>query len=114
MITSKDTTQSDDPDQSLQSATSQLTRKVGLPRSTKAHQAILYATLELFADEGFDAMSIEAIAERAHTAGPEQPAHVRRDHRTGFRAMERTEDVMVPTLDAKRRQGLDGAPSWRE
>ena len=65
MRTSKDTTQSDDPDQSLQSDTSPLTRKVGRPRSTKAHQAILNATLELFADEGFDAMSIEAIAARA-------------------------------------------------
>lgn len=65
MMTSKDGTQSDDPDQSLQSDTSQLTRKVGRPRSTKAHQAILNATLELFADEGFDAMSIEAIAARA-------------------------------------------------
>jgi AcrR family transcriptional regulator len=65
MMTSKDTAQSDDPDQSLQSDTSQLTRKVGRPRSTAAHQAILHATLELFADEGFDAMSIEAIAERA-------------------------------------------------
>src|SRR5260370_17324619 len=68
MITSKDTAQSDDPDQSLQSDTSQLTRKVGRPRSTKAHQAILNATLELFADEGFDAMSIEAIADRAGAA----------------------------------------------
>lgn len=65
MMTSKDTTQSDDPDQTLQSDTSQLTRKVGRPRSTEAHQAILNATLELFADEGFDAMSIEAIAARA-------------------------------------------------
>lgn len=65
MMTSKDTTQSDDPDQSLQSDTSQVTRKVGRPRSTEAHQAILNATLELFADEGFDAMSIEAIAARA-------------------------------------------------
>lgn len=65
MMTSKDTTQSDDPDQSLQSATSPLARKVGRPRSTEAHQAILHATLELFADEGFDAMSIEAIADHA-------------------------------------------------
>jgi AcrR family transcriptional regulator len=65
MMTSKASTQSDDPDQSLQSDTSQLTRKPGRPRSTEAHQAILNATLELFADEGFDAMSIEAIAERA-------------------------------------------------
>ncbi len=65
MMTSKSSTQPDDPDQSLQSDASQLTRKVGRPRSTKAHQAILNATLELFADEGFDAMSIEAIAARA-------------------------------------------------
>jgi AcrR family transcriptional regulator len=65
MITSKDTTQSDDSNQSLQSATSPLIRKVGRPRSTEAHQAVLHATLELFADEGFDAMSIEAIAARA-------------------------------------------------
>jgi AcrR family transcriptional regulator len=65
MITSKDTAQSDDPDQSLQSDTGQLTRKVGRPRSNEAHQAILNATLELFADVGFDAMSIEAIADRA-------------------------------------------------
>ena len=64
-MTSKASTQSDDPDQSLQSDTGQLTRKVGRPRSAEAHQAILNATLELFAEEGFDAMSIEAIAARA-------------------------------------------------
>lgn len=61
----QDTTQSDDPDQSLQSDTGLLTRKAGRPRSSAAHKAILNATLELFADEGFDAMSIEAIAARA-------------------------------------------------
>jgi AcrR family transcriptional regulator len=61
----QDTAQSDDPDQSLQSDTGLLTRKAGRPRSTAAHKAILNATLELFADEGFDAMSIEAIAARA-------------------------------------------------
>jgi AcrR family transcriptional regulator len=65
MSIAQDTAQSDDPDQSLQSDTGLLTRKVGRPRSTKAHQAILHATLELFAEEGYDAMSIEAIAERA-------------------------------------------------
>ena len=61
----QDTAQSDDPDQSLQSDTGLLIRKAGRPRSTTAHKAILNATLELFADEGFDAMSIEAIAARA-------------------------------------------------
>lgn len=61
----QDTAQSEDPDQSLQSDTGPLTRKAGRPRSAEAHQAILRATLELFAEEGFDAMSIEAIAARA-------------------------------------------------
>ena len=65
MSIAQDTTQSDDPHQSLQSDTALLTRKAGRPRSTAAHKAILNATLELFADEGFDAMSIEAIAARA-------------------------------------------------
>jgi len=37
----------------------------GRPRSAQSHQAILQATLELLADVGFEAMSIEAIAARA-------------------------------------------------
>jgi AcrR family transcriptional regulator len=37
----------------------------GRPRSAKAHQAILQATLALLAEAGFEAMSIEAIAARA-------------------------------------------------
>ncbi|AFY94887.1 TetR/AcrR family transcriptional regulator [Chamaesiphon minutus] len=37
----------------------------GRPRSDRSHQAILQATLELLAEVGFDAMSIEAIAARA-------------------------------------------------
>ena len=65
MSITQDTAQSDDPHQSLQSDTGLLTRKAGRPRSTKANKAILNAALELFADEGFDAMSIEAIAARA-------------------------------------------------
>jgi AcrR family transcriptional regulator len=65
MSIAQDTAQSDDPDQSLQSDTILLTRKAGRPRSVAAHQAILQATLELFAGEGFDAMSIEEIAARA-------------------------------------------------
>lgn len=37
----------------------------GRPRSVKSHQAMLRATLELLAEVGFDALSIEAIAARA-------------------------------------------------
>ncbi len=37
----------------------------GRPRSSQSHQAMLQATLELLAEVGFDAMSIEAIAARA-------------------------------------------------
>ncbi|HAG82211.1 MAG TPA: TetR family transcriptional regulator [Cyanobacteria bacterium UBA12227] len=37
----------------------------GRPRSIKSHQAMLQATLELLAEVGFDAMSIDAIAIRA-------------------------------------------------
>jgi len=40
-------------------------RPVGRPRSNEVHSAILKATLELLADEGFDGMSIEAVAKRA-------------------------------------------------
>ena len=38
---------------------------VGRPRSAEVHSAILKATIELFAEEGFDGMSIEAVAKRA-------------------------------------------------
>lgn len=37
----------------------------GRPRSVQSHQAMLKATLELLAEIGFEAMSIEAIATRA-------------------------------------------------
>jgi AcrR family transcriptional regulator len=37
----------------------------GRPRSTRSYQAILQAALELLAEVGFDAMSIDAIAARA-------------------------------------------------
>lgn len=37
----------------------------GRPRSIQSHQAMLKATLELLAEVGFDAMSIDAIAARA-------------------------------------------------
>jgi AcrR family transcriptional regulator len=37
----------------------------GRPRSIQSHQAMLQATIELLAEVGFDAMSIDAIAARA-------------------------------------------------
>src|SRR6266581_6307765 len=37
----------------------------GRPRSERAHEAILEATLDLLLEEGFTRMSIEAVAERA-------------------------------------------------
>ncbi len=40
-------------------------RPVGRPRSAEVHSAIIKATLELLAEEGFDGMSIEAVANRA-------------------------------------------------
>ena len=43
----------------------QLVRRAGRPRSAESHQAILEATLALFAEVGLPGLSIEAIAERA-------------------------------------------------
>src|SRR6266487_726863 len=43
----------------------QMIRRAGRPRSAQSHQAILEATLALFAEEGLAGPSSEAIAERA-------------------------------------------------
>jgi AcrR family transcriptional regulator len=43
----------------------QLERRPGRPRSARADRAILQATVDLLVEEGFQAMSIEGIAERA-------------------------------------------------
>jgi AcrR family transcriptional regulator len=40
-------------------------RRRGRPRSARAHRAILDAALSLLVEEGYDVMSIEAVAERA-------------------------------------------------
>jgi len=40
-------------------------RKPGRPRSAQAHKAIIDATMELLAEEGFQGLSIEAVAARA-------------------------------------------------
>jgi|GEM_PF-364583 len=43
-------------------------RRAGRPREQRAHDAIVAATLELFADEGYHAMSVEAVAIRAEVS----------------------------------------------
>lgn len=43
-------------------------RRVGRPRSTEADEAILAAAADEFAERGYEAMGIEAIAERAGVA----------------------------------------------
>jgi AcrR family transcriptional regulator len=53
----KSMTTTSEPEQEL--------RKPGRPRSAQAHKAILDATLELLAEEGFQGLSIEGVAARA-------------------------------------------------
>lgn len=45
--------------------TSAETRAPGRPRSERAHRAILSATMDLLADQGYEGLTMEAIAERA-------------------------------------------------
>jgi len=66
----------------------QLSRKVGRPRSVESHQAILKATLELFAEVGLQGLSIEAIAERAGVGKT-----------TIYRRWSSKEDVIKDALD---------------
>lgn len=40
-------------------------RSLGRPRSARAHQAILDATIDLFVEQGYQGMSIEGVAARA-------------------------------------------------
>jgi AcrR family transcriptional regulator len=42
-----------------------INKKQGRPRSAESHQAMLQATLELLAEVGFEAMSVEGVAARA-------------------------------------------------
>jgi len=43
----------------------QTTRRPGRPRSEQAEQAIIEATLDLFAEQGFEGVCVEAVAARA-------------------------------------------------
>src|SRR5450631_4165660 len=66
-------------------------RKAGRPRSDQSHQAILEATLALFADVGLQGLSIEAIAERAGVGKT-----------TIYRRWSSKEDIIKDALDLLR------------
>ena len=49
----------------IHTSDAQPTPRIGRPRSAESHRAIIEATLELLADEGFAGMSMEGVAARA-------------------------------------------------
>ncbi len=52
----------------IDQTTGQRGRKPGRPRDLRADRAIIKATLELFADEGYHALSMEAVAAQAEVS----------------------------------------------
>lgn len=66
-------------------------RKAGRPRSDQSHQAILEATLALFAEVGLQGLSIEAIAEQAGVGKT-----------TIYRRWSSKEDILKDALDLLR------------
>lgn len=63
-------------------------RPPGRPRSAEAHRAILDATLDLFVEQGFEAMSMEGIAARAGVGKT-----------TIYRRWPSKEDLVVDAID---------------
>lgn len=61
-LSAVDTSDSDDGPERTGELT---TKKTGRPRSAQSHQAILNAALDLLAEQGYQAMTIEGVAERA-------------------------------------------------
>src|SRR5690242_16002774 len=52
-------------DTDVQTGPAAETRRPGRPRSEQAEQAIIEATLDLFAEQGFEGVCVEAVAARA-------------------------------------------------
>lgn len=63
-------------------------RTPGRPRSAEAHRAILDATIDLFVEQGFEAMSMEGIADRAGVGKT-----------TIYRRWQSKEDLVVDAID---------------
>ncbi|MGH2662734.1 MAG: TetR/AcrR family transcriptional regulator [Actinomycetota bacterium] len=63
-------------------------RPPGRPRSAEAHRAILDAAIDLFVEEGFEGMSIEAVAARAGVGKT-----------TIYRRWTSKEDLLVDAID---------------
>ena len=63
-------------------------RSPGRPRSERAHRAILDAALELFVEQGYEAMSIEGVATRAGVGKT-----------TIYRRWQSKEDVVIDAID---------------
>src|SRR5690348_10869274 len=53
------------PGTDAQAGPAETSRRPGRPRSEQAEQAIIEATLDLFAEQGFEGVCVEAVASRA-------------------------------------------------
>jgi AcrR family transcriptional regulator len=72
----------------MSSTTEQPARSPGRPRSERAHRAILDAAIDLFVDQGYEAMSIEGVAARAGVGKT-----------TIYRRWQSKEDLVIDAID---------------
>jgi AcrR family transcriptional regulator len=72
----------------MTSTAEQPARSPGRPRSARAHRAILDAAIDLFVDQGFEAMSIEGVAARAGVGKT-----------TIYRRWQSKEDLVIDAID---------------
>jgi AcrR family transcriptional regulator len=70
------------------STAEQPARAPGRPRSARAHRAILDAALDLFVEQGYEAMSIEGVAARAGVGKT-----------TIYRRWQSKEDLVIDAID---------------
>ncbi len=68
-------------------------KPLGRPRSSKSHQAILQATLELLAEVGYERTTIDAIAARAGVSKP-----------TIYRRYEGKEELVADAIESFREE----------
>jgi AcrR family transcriptional regulator len=82
---------------SSKSDTQTARRKPGRPRSQTARGAILWTTWQIIEEEGFDALTVEAVAKRAGVGKP-----------TIYRYWENAQDLAISALTA--RNALETTP----